>query len=89
MKGKDSSQKLNEITRELNRLTEEVNSFSSFKTGNYDGCGTRFSHPVQILEFLLMSAFLIPVWGGLDWLLLLINWTKRKCYKDKALLYSI
>ena len=33
MKGKDSSQKFNEITRELNRLTEEVNSFSSFKTG--------------------------------------------------------
>ena len=41
------------------------------------------------LGFLLMSAFLRPVLGGLDWLFLLINWTKRKVLKDKALLYSI
>ena len=40
------------------------------------------------LGFLLMSAFMRLVWGGLDWLFLLINWTKRKVLKDKALLYS-
>ena len=52
---------------------------------DHDGCKTRFLHSVQILGFLLMSAILIPVWGGLDRLFLLINWTKRKCYKEKAL----
>ena len=39
--------------------------------------------------FLLMSAFMRLVWGGLDWLFLLINWTKRKVLKEKALLYSM
>ena len=33
LKGKDSSQKLNEIAREPNRLREEVNSLSLFKMG--------------------------------------------------------
>ena len=32
---------------------------------NYDGCAVRNSHSVQTLGFLLMSAFLRPVLGGL------------------------
>ena len=42
----------------------------------YDGCGTRFSHPVQILGFLLMSAFLNRFGVVQTGYFLLINWTK-------------
>ena len=43
----------------------------------------------QFMGFLLMSAFMRPVWGGLDWLFSLINWAKRKVLKDKTLLYTM
>ena len=33
------------------------------------------------LGILLMSAFMRPVWGGLHWLYMLINWAKRKVLK--------
>ena len=38
--------------------------------------GPFFTYPWD-LGFLLMSAFMRLVWGALDWLFLLINWTKR------------
>ena len=47
---------------------------------------------VESPEFTLSTDFGISadvsIFGtGLDWLFLLINWTKRKVLKDKALLY--
>ena len=42
----------------------------------------------HILGFLLTSAFMRPVWTGLEWFFSLINWTKRKVLKEKAILYS-
>ena len=45
------------------------------------------SYPHLKLGF--FASIFEPVRGGLDWLFLLINWTKRMCYKEKTLLYSI
>ena len=56
--------------------------------GDYDGCQAGKSHTSRKLGFLLMSAFMNPVWGGWDWLFLLINWAKRNTLEDKTLLYS-
>ena len=43
---------------------------------------------LRFLGFLLTSPFMRLVWGSLDWLFLLINWTKRKVLKDKPRIYS-
>ena len=42
----------------MTNLVKLTNKIMSSLNYYYDGCGTRFSHSVQILGFLLMSAIL-------------------------------
>ena len=54
-------------------------------TSDYDGWGFQNSHSLAFSGFLYDVSI---VETGLDWLFLVINWTKRKVLKDKASIYS-
>ena len=56
---------MNIITISNHRYNPMAHWAVFFVRHNYDGCKTQNSHSVTIMGFLLMSAFLRPVLGGL------------------------
>ena len=73
------------ILKSQNRKFKMLADFKIFESQDYESWGFQNSHTsTDFGIFADVSIFET----GLDWLFLLINWTKREVLKDKALLYS-